>query len=166
MRDVAGVCDVTSRPRFVLDTNVCLDLFVFSDPVCLALREAVEVGSIELVTREECRAEWMRVLRYPALALDADACARYEAAFDAWTRCVDVPPDAGLVLPRCRDPDDQKFLELARDVRAVALVTRDAELLTLASRMRRLDAFAIVAPARLTAFALRELVLAWHAARG
>lgn len=145
-------------PRLVLDTNVCLDLFVFADPVCAALRNALQLGRIELVTRADCRAEWQRVLRYPVLALDEVACARYESLFDNAIRCVDVDRDESIVLPRCRDTDDQKFLELARDAAAIALVTRDAELLKLAPRLRRLTSFAIVPPSKLQADGLDSLL--------
>ena len=47
-------------------------------------------------------------------------------------------------LPPCRDPDDQKFLELAAGAGADALVTKDRELL----RLRGLP-FRVCAPAEL-----------------
>jgi predicted nucleic acid-binding protein len=50
------------------------------------------------------------------------------------------------MLPLCRDPDDQKFLELARDCKASALVTKDRALLELARRKRRPLPFRIVRP--------------------
>ena len=46
-------------------------------------------------------------------------------------------------LPRCVDPDDQKFLELALAARAECLVTKDHKLLELA---RRTKAFRILNP--------------------
>jgi predicted nucleic acid-binding protein len=46
-------------------------------------------------------------------------------------------------LPRCRDPHDQKFLELALAAQADALVTKDQALLELA---RRKLPFRIAAP--------------------
>ena len=48
-------------------------------------------------------------------------------------------------LPRCRDRDDRKFLELASRGNAEVLVTGDAALLDLAGRV----AFAIERPAGL-----------------
>jgi predicted nucleic acid-binding protein len=41
--------------RIVLDTNVCLDLFVFNDPRWAALLAAIESGEVEAVTRADCR---------------------------------------------------------------------------------------------------------------
>ena len=52
----------------------------------------------------------------------------------------DAPP-----LPRCKDRDDQKFLELAARAGADLLVSRDNALLRLRGRTRL--AFRIVAPA-------------------
>ena len=49
-------------------------------------------------------------------------------------------------LPRCADPDDQKFLELARDCRADLLLTKDGDLLALATRKVRALPFLIVNP--------------------
>jgi len=43
-----------AAPRIVLDTNVCLDLFVFRDPRWNALLTALNNGDIEAVTREDC----------------------------------------------------------------------------------------------------------------
>lgn len=136
-------------PRLVLDTNVCLDLFVFGDPQVAALEAMVRAEEVAAVTRADCRAEWLRVLRYPQLALDEAACARHSAAFDACIACLpatELRTVTATSLPRCADPDDQKFLELAMQAQATALVTRDAALLALARRTRRDGLFAIVTP--------------------
>lgn len=136
-------------PRVVLDTNVCLDLFVFADPRVAPLDAALRGGVVAAVTREDCREEWRRVLRYPVLGLDEAACTRYEAAFDARIVCL-AEPELSLRpqirLPRCKDVDDQKFLELAWQAGASALVTRDDALLALARRARREGMFVILTP--------------------
>lgn len=132
----------------VLDTNVCLDLFVFCDPRCADLLAALREGRIEAVTRDDCRAEWLAVLAYPRLALAPERRAQAVAAFDACVRC--LPPaqaaHAGQRLPRCADPDDQKFLELAAAAGATTLLTRDAALLKLARRTLRDGLFTIATP--------------------
>lgn len=135
--------------RIVLDTNVCLDLFVFDDPRCARLRDALHDGDVIAVTDDACRDEWLRVLRYPELRLDEAMREVAEARFDVALRhCSslllhesDLP-----AIPRCRDPDDQKFLELAARVQARWLLTRDDHLLALAKRARREGLFAILAP--------------------
>lgn len=134
-------------PRVVLDTNTCLDLFVFASPRSARLRGLLESGELQAVTRADCREEWRRVLRYPELRLDAERCAALEATYDSFVlSALPMQPKMHLAVPKCRDPDDQKFLELARDAGAVALVTRDAELLVLARRAARAGLFRIVEP--------------------
>lgn len=61
---------------------------------------------------------------------------------------------AVAALPRCRDPDDQKFLELARDGAADFLVTKDKALLKLRRISRDPGGFRIVTPAALTTWLL------------
>ncbi|RDS82513.1 putative toxin-antitoxin system toxin component, PIN family [Dyella psychrodurans] len=137
-------------PRYVLDTNVCLDAFVFDDPQCASLLMAARIGEIELVTRDDCRAEWLAVLTYPQLKLSQERRAQAVQAFDTCVRCLcpsDMTVHGDAVLPRCSDRDDQKFLELAHQSGAVALLTRDDALLRLARRTKREGLFAILPPA-------------------
>ena len=132
--------------RFVLDTNVCLDLFVFDDPQCASLLTAVRASEIELVTREDCRNEWLAVLAYPQLKLGEERRAQIVEMFDAHVRKLPSSALGDVTLPRCRDHDDQKFLELAYQAGAVALLTRDDELLRLARRAKRDGLSAILPP--------------------
>lgn len=135
--------------RLVLDTNVCLDLFVFADPRSAALHDALLARRCTAVSNEACRAEWQRVLRYPVLTLDSARCDALEADYDALVESV-AAAERGVAaaksLPRCKDTDDQKFLELARDAGAVALLTRDAALLELSPRTARAGLFDILTP--------------------
>jgi predicted nucleic acid-binding protein len=133
--------------RLVLDTNVCLDLFVFGDPRCAGLRLALEQRRAIAFSDPPCRDEWLRVLAYPGLALSAQRQAQavldYDAMLSPWTA-----PRAHLeiALPRCPDADDQKFLELAHAAQADALLSRDHAVLGLASRARRRGLFRIALP--------------------
>ncbi|MFD0739395.1 putative toxin-antitoxin system toxin component, PIN family [Lysobacter koreensis] len=133
-------------PRAVLDTNACLDLFVFADPRAAALHSAIRVGEVVAVTNAECRSEWLRVLDYPQLQLDDAARAAATAAFDAQVYCVPDAAPATLPMPRCKDPDDQKFLQLALAAGARWLVSRDRHVLALGRRTRRDGLFEIVTP--------------------
>lgn len=67
--------------------------------------------------------------------------------FDEHVRRVPLSVSSDVTLPRCRDRDDQKFLELAYQAGAVALLTRDDELLRLARRAKRDGLFTILPPA-------------------
>lgn len=141
--------DLPPAPRIVLDTNVCLDLFVFHDTQSAALHVAMREGRIQAVTRADCRAEWLRVLGYPQVPVSSDVRAGIEAAFDALVHCLPdelsaAAPD--VPLPRCADPDDQMFLELAQASGARWLVSKDNELLKLAPRCAREGLFWIGLP--------------------
>ncbi|MFI4959238.1 MAG: putative toxin-antitoxin system toxin component, PIN family [Lysobacterales bacterium] len=137
-------------PRIVLDTNVCLDLFVFGDSLCSHVLAAIQGGVVQAVTREDCREEWQRVLHYPQLPIDDQQRPGLRDAFDALIHL--LPPEVSTVgeddlpLPRCADPDDQKFLELALASGARWLLSKDNELLKLDRRTRSAGLFSIRLP--------------------
>ncbi len=131
--------------RVVLDTNVCLDLFVFHDPRWQTLLAAIESGAVKAITREDCRMEYLVVLNYSHLPLDEHSRAISAARFDALIEVV-APPASGIRLPVCSDKDDQKFLELARDAGADILITKDKALLKLARKTAKAGMFKIIVP--------------------
>ena len=51
-----------------------------------------------------------------------------------------------VALPRCSDPDDQKFMELARNARADWLITKDKALLKLGRKTMQVANFGIRTP--------------------
>ena len=121
--------------RLVLDTNVWLDGLVFRDAGFASIETAITQSMAHVFISPACEAELARVLGYPlsGRTLDANAQATALAHYRAWTHCVAatcVPHDIAT-LPRCEDADDQIFLELARDCRADALITKDRALLAL-----------------------------------
>lgn len=133
--------------RLVLDTNVCLDLFVFRDPRWAGLLQAMQDGRAQAVTRADCRMEWQRVLDYPHLKVDFAQKMHLIEEFDALIDCVEPPTALDMIkLPQCTDRDDQKFLELALQVRADLLITKDKALLKLAKKTARAGLFTIIAP--------------------
>ena len=130
---------MTSPKRLVLDTNVWIDWLVFEDPSIVPLKAAHQDGRIHIVVNEACLKELNAVLAYPEFKLD-DAQKKNHLAEVG--RCTikhgDQRPVLPIALPRCGDPDDQKFLELARDTRADWLITRDKALLRI--RRKKLEA--------------------------
>jgi predicted nucleic acid-binding protein len=147
------------KMRLVLDTNVWLDWLVFDDPSLAQLRAAHAAGRVEIAMDDACEAELARVLAYDLgrHTLDADAqarclerCRRLAQRMASPSASVASAPkgeaigDCGCAaaadgtapaeLPRCSDPHDQKFLELALAAGADALVTKDRALLDLARR--------------------------------
>jgi putative PIN family toxin of toxin-antitoxin system len=137
---------VISAIRVVFDTNVLLSLFVFKDSRFAPLRGEVAGGRWIALTNPACLAEFRRVLTYPLFALDA---AQQESAHDAYlalAQCVDSASRLETILPKCKDRDDQKFLELARDGQADWLVTADKLLLRLRRGSRLAGLFQILTP--------------------
>lgn len=134
--------------RIVLDTNVCLDLFVFRDERWSSLLTAMRSGEVEAVTRDDCRMEWQIVLGYAHLRLDETQREQLKTEFDSLICCHPVGETAQEIarLPICKDKDDQKFLELARDLNADVLITKDKALLKLARKTRRDGLFSIMTP--------------------
>jgi putative PIN family toxin of toxin-antitoxin system len=135
--------------RLVLDTHVWLDWLVFDDPVAAPIKAAVESGAAQVVIDERCEEELARVLGYPRRRTTLDAAAQAACLAECRRVATRMPAiEASPRLPQCRDPDDQKFLELALGCGAHALVTRDQALLELARRKSRPLPFRILPPDR------------------
>lgn len=127
----------------VLDTNVVLDWLLFEDPRCAPLGAAIAAGRLRWIASAPMRAELEHVLGRgigAGRARDAstvlDCWERWSATVEPW----DQPSPRHL---RCSDGDDQKFIDLALQVRASALLSRDLAVLRLARRAA-LDGLAIV----------------------
>ncbi|MBI5899667.1 MAG: putative toxin-antitoxin system toxin component, PIN family [Rhodocyclales bacterium] len=143
----APVLPAAAVRRVVFDTNVLVSLFVFADSRFAPLRRKLESGAWQALTNDACFGEFRRVLAYPMFKLDNDAQRAALAAYDACVTRHMAPAAANIVdLPRCRDRDDQKFLELARDAGADWLVSADKDLLRLARRDRLRGLFRILGP--------------------
>ncbi len=132
--------------RIVIDTNVCLDLFVFHDQRWNEILEALQKGSLKAYTRSECRDEWLAVLKYPHLPIKAENLPDIQSQFDQLIECIAPTMLSEIKLPVCSDRDDQKFLEIARDTNAHFLITKDKALLKLAKRIRKLGLYSIETP--------------------
>ena len=97
--------------RLVLDTNVWIDWLVFADPSIAPLKAAYRDGRISIVVNEACREELNAVLAYPEFRLDDAQKRLHMAEVDRCSvRHDDQRPGHPTALPRCDDPDDQKFL--------------------------------------------------------
>lgn len=119
----------------VLDTNIVLDLLVFSDPATPPLRAALDAGEFRWIATPPMREELARVLAYPQivprLAYYQLGAADVLATFDRQVQLVEVAPRAPMV---CKDPDDQKFIDLAVAHRA-HLLSKDHAVLKLKKRL-------------------------------
>lgn len=147
---------VPRKPRLalVLDTNIVLDLLHFRDPSVEPIMRALRDGRAACFTNEACREELARVLSYPQFKIEADEIQCILSEYAALAQHCGSITTGGL--PLCRDPDDQKFLELARAAAADMLVTKDKALLDLARGKHRLSGFRIVTPADAAALLCRN----------
>lgn len=133
--------------RLVLDTNVVLDLFHWANVDAVPIMAALEAGRIECLADERTLDELRRVLTYPQLKLTPDMIAERYARYSGLV--TQVPEGEAPRLPRCKDRDDQKFLELAARCGAHLLVSKDKALLKL--RGRTTLGFQILKPAAASA---------------
>lgn len=138
--------------RVVLDSNVWIDILVFDDPATRPIRAALERGALAAVIDGRCLTELEYVLDYPQFQARAVDKAAALATVARLARLIMPPPaDASAPpLPKCKDRDDQKFLELARAAQAAWLVSKDRALLKLAKRTARDFGFRISLPAPFT----------------
>lgn len=128
-----------ARP-VVVDTNVALDLLIFSDPRTAPLRALLAQGRLDWIATQVMRDELERVLAYPHIVSRMDFyrvdAAQVLAAFDAQARLVDIAPRVAYV---CKDADDQKFIDLAAAHRAI-LLSKDKAVICMRKRLLTLDA--------------------------
>ncbi len=123
--------------RLVLDTNIIFDLLHFADPRTQPLQAAIAAGQVQCFSDSECLAELERVVAYPQFGLESGAREALIDAYRGFATLLEASGEENYPLPRCRDPDDQKFLILAARCRADLLITRDKLLLRLAGHRQR-----------------------------
>jgi putative PIN family toxin of toxin-antitoxin system len=126
-----------ATPNAVVDTNVWLDVFLFLDPGARRLAQALAGGELLALRSRATDAELRTVLDRQPLAGRWDEAAR-ESSLKRW-QALAREWDAGAIRPapwQCRDPMDQKFLDLASASGARWLLTKDRALLDLAAKAR------------------------------
>lgn len=131
--------DAPTVPEAVIDTQSVLDWLYFHDPACAGWEAARQAGQWRGVASAAMRAELAHVLGRMFLPdSSAERNAQVLADFDARITVVEAPEAGSVGAPRCRDRDDQKFIELAVARRVRWLVSRDKMVLKLRSRLRAL----------------------------
>lgn len=143
------VSATTPRWRLVLDTNVVLDLLHFADASVLPILHAIENHRARCYASQNTLTELRRVLTYPEFNLDASAQNALLTRYQLWfgePHTISTPHGP---LPRCSDPDDQMFLELAASIPADFLISKDKAVLAL---KRQVPGFYIRTPTEAAAF--------------
>ena len=116
--------------RVVLDTNIVVSALLFTDGRLAWIRRAWQQGQIcPLVCRETIE-ELLRVLTYPKFKLTSKEREELLADFLPYAETLRLP-QAREQLPKCRDPNDQVFLDLADAAGGSMLISGDADLLAL-----------------------------------
>ena len=159
----AMVFEMKAR-ALVLDTNIVLDLLVFQDPATAPLRQALLQKDLRWIATRAMRDELERVLNYPQIVrrmeqgsqrgqpctgdapgtlmpLTAATAPQILASFDAQTS---ILPATAKATVSCRDPDDQKFIDLAVAHQAL-LLSRDKAVLCMRKRLLPLGVLASTA---------------------
>jgi putative PIN family toxin of toxin-antitoxin system len=139
--------------RVVLDTNVLVSALLYQDGGLKWLHDAWKEGRVVPLTDQSVIDELRRILvplGAKKFQLDESAVGEIVARYLGFTEAVPVDAEMDAPLPKCKDPDDQKFLELAQRGRSDVLVTSDGALLGLARRV----SFRILSPPKFTQYAL------------
>ncbi|PLX75010.1 MAG: PIN family protein [Azoarcus sp.] len=142
---------MTAARNLVLDTNTVMALWHFKDPALESLSSAIDAGTLKLFSRDDALEEFRRVLAYSQFSISPDD---QTQLFDTYRNRINPAPATAvdaLQLPACRDRDDQKFVEIARDAGVDHLLTRDKLLLKLARHSVLRDRFRILTPERFIA---------------
>ena len=131
----------TSWPeKVILDTNIVLDAFVFNDPTAKPLLQALQSGTLHWIATAPMREELERVLAYPKiakrLAFYTLPASDVLEQFDRMVQIVAVATKAPII---CKDPDDQKFIDLAVAHKALVL-SKDNAVLCMKKRLLALGA--------------------------
>jgi putative PIN family toxin of toxin-antitoxin system len=128
-----------SRP-IILDTNIVLDVLVYSDPRYANIREGLQDGSLAWHATRAMRDELAAVLCYPQIArrlvANQQSAVDVLAVMDARATWVAVAPKSPFT---CKDKDDQMFIDLASTLQCL-LISKDKAVLALRSRLARLGA--------------------------
>lgn len=119
----------------VLDTNIVLDLLVFSDPAARPLQTGLAQGTLDWLATPAMRDELERVLGYAQIASRLVHAGMRTgdvlADFDRRSRIVEAAAKAPVT---CSDADDQMFIDLAVRHRCL-LLSKDAAVLALKKRL-------------------------------
>ena len=139
--------ETVSRPQqVVLDTQCVLDWRLFADPLCAAWSASHRAGLWTWRATADMRAELSFVLTREFVARWPTPAAEVLAWFDDHAVISPSPPPQSSGGLTCSDRSDQKFIDLAVQLKADWLISRDRAVLKLARRARQLHGLQIAPP--------------------
>jgi len=120
---------------WVIDTNIVLDLWLFEDPATIPLRAALQSGAISHLATASMREELERVLTYPHLVKRmVKSNIQAQDILSRFDKYLLAAEPAAKATCTCKDPDDQKFIDLAV-AHAVPLLSKDNAILCMKKRL-------------------------------
>ena len=127
--------EVQVAQAWVIDTNIVLDLWLFEDPAIIPLRAALQSGAISHLATASMRDELERVLAYPHLVKRmARSNIQVQDILSRFDEYLLAAEPAAKAACTCKDPDDQKFIDLAV-AHAVPLLSKDKAILCMKKRL-------------------------------
>ncbi len=124
-----------SAQAWVIDTNIVLDLWLFEDPATIPLRAALQSGAISHLATASMRDELERVLAYPHLVKRmAKSNIQAQDILNRFDKHQLAAEPAAKAPCTCKDPDDQKFIDLAV-AHATPLLSKDNAILCMKKRL-------------------------------
>jgi predicted nucleic acid-binding protein len=121
------------KPIIVLDTNILLDMLVFDDDRAHPLRAALDANQLDAVATNKTFAEFLSVIGREQFSLNKDQQQLISEQWKKWARIVS-DDDLCQAPWKCKDRDDQVFINLAYSFRPSALISKDKQVLKIAKR--------------------------------
>lgn len=121
------------KPVVILDTNILLDILVFDDQRAHPLRGALVEKKIDAVATVKTIEEFVDVIGRSQFDLNPNQQEEIQLQWESWSRILD---DGDLIAApwKCKDRDDQVFINLAYSLRPAILISKDKLVLKIAKR--------------------------------
>lgn len=120
--------------KLIFDTNAVLDIFVFNNEETLCIWRTVEEKKNESYCSQETILELKLVLSRPVFKLTEKNQQGILETFLSNSKLMTIKKHCAC---RCKDPEDQKFLDLATNLASSKLITRDKRVLKCARKLRK-----------------------------
>lgn len=119
----------------IFDTNLLLDFFVFKDSRTSVLWEAAKERKFKIATCDAALSELEDVLKRPQFKVKPE---QLKAIKEDFLNVAEVLPISAEAKARCKDPLDQKFIDLTISCAPALLISKDKLVLRCARHLRPL----------------------------
>lgn len=123
-----------SVPLCVIDTNVLLDLFYFEDCNCGNLKKSLDSRSIQAVGHYDTFYEFADVISRTQFQLND---IEKKKLLQDWINLHAILDEPLEKESFCKDPDDNKFFNLAKACSASWLISKDKKVLKARGKAKR-----------------------------